>query len=293
MPAQREEVFSELDIILHEWARQHGRTTVLEAGGGSWSHIDLPDTDITTIDISQDQLARNDYAQRKLCADLQTVQLPDDHYDLIVCYDVLEHLPQPEKALRTFFRAVRPGGLIYLAAPYNRSLTGLLTKFTPHWFHVVVYRHILHESDAGLPGHAPFPVFMCRAMNPFRLTRSAEQLGFRVLYFRLYDRGRRRVLRQRSLLAGWTFDAVLLAGRLLTAGRVALDCSDFVQILQKPAAYPAGRSPATPATAGGDTETSDRPAATALPGVQTQSKSDARPGAPHVCRRWTGTRRRR
>lgn len=51
--------------------------------------------------------------------------------DVIVSIDTLEHIPGNERVLRSFFKALRPGGILYLAIPYEDI--GLLI-FPRSWY---------------------------------------------------------------------------------------------------------------------------------------------------------------
>src|SRR5439155_1728066 len=86
----------------------------------------------------------------KILGDIQTYPLPND-LDAVVCWDVLEHLPEPDRALRNFFQAVKPGGVIVVKSPNTRSLKALVTKLTPLRFHTWYYRRLLRL----LAGHRP------------------------------------------------------------------------------------------------------------------------------------------
>src|SRR4029077_10901958 len=109
---------------------------VLEAGCGSRSFIQFGSKAyLAGIDVSKEQLEKNNVLQEKILGDIETFPLPPASFDIIICWDVLEHWPHPERALRNFLYAVRPGGILILAAPVVSSLKGLVTKFTPHWFH--------------------------------------------------------------------------------------------------------------------------------------------------------------
>ena len=92
----------------------------LDAGCGSSSYFHLPDHAIIDgIDISAKQLERNTHLTKKVQDDLQTYVHPKDHYALIVCWDVLEHLPNPEKAVEQLFAAAKPDGLVVLLCPMS------------------------------------------------------------------------------------------------------------------------------------------------------------------------------
>jgi SAM-dependent methyltransferase len=135
--------------------RKHVR--ILEAGCGSMSHLRYKkDAYLVGIDISQEQLDKNTMLNEKILGDIQDGSLPSSSFDLIICWDVLEHLIKPELALKNFARAAKQGGLIYLASPNVLTVRGLVTKFTPQWIKVLYYRHIVGFEQAGTPGNYPF-----------------------------------------------------------------------------------------------------------------------------------------
>jgi 2-polyprenyl-3-methyl-5-hydroxy-6-metoxy-1,4-benzoquinol methylase len=147
---------------------------VLEAGCGSASHLNFPENTILSgIDISQKQLDRNEHMHEKIVGDLQAYVLPENAYDMIVCWDVLEHLPEPEKALENFFRSVNEGGIVLMASPNVFTLRGLITKFSPHWFHVFYARYIAGYDWAGQDENYPFVTFHRWAIAPKAIERLA------------------------------------------------------------------------------------------------------------------------
>jgi SAM-dependent methyltransferase len=46
---------------------------------------------------------------------------PDDTYDIAMCFDVFEHLPDPLAAARRLVGALRPGGLLIQASDFNHD----------------------------------------------------------------------------------------------------------------------------------------------------------------------------
>ena len=138
------------------------RLAVYEAGGGSTSFLPLDvlrRAHVTVVDIDADQIRNNDYAQQTILGDVQTYRFAPGSFDLVICYNVIEHLPDVEAALLGFCESLKQGGLILIGAPNPRSLSGVVTKYSPHWFHVWFYRHVRGEKKAGQPGQAPFPTF--------------------------------------------------------------------------------------------------------------------------------------
>ncbi|PWT75181.1 MAG: hypothetical protein C5B60_05700 [Chloroflexi bacterium] len=47
----------------------------------------------------------------------QPVPLPDDSFDVICCYDVLEHVRSPKRAISECWRLLKPGGVLYAVFP--------------------------------------------------------------------------------------------------------------------------------------------------------------------------------
>lgn len=210
--------------------------TVLEAGCGSATHVRLGNNArIVGIDISEDQLARNTYVSQKIVGDIQTYDFDEGSFDLIMCWDVLEHLPHPEKALKSFARAVKPGGVILLALPNVYSLKGLITNFTPHRFHVWVYRNVYKNPNAGKPGHAPFPTFLRRSVSPVALKCFAAENGLLEEHFRLYESAMIESLKHRSRPLHALYRMALLLLRVVSLGAYDGTMSDVFIVLRKSA----------------------------------------------------------
>jgi len=51
--------------------------------------------------------------------DITDIKLPNDQFDCILCYHVLEHIPDDEKAMRELFRILKPGGWALLQSPID------------------------------------------------------------------------------------------------------------------------------------------------------------------------------
>ena len=61
--------------------------------------------------------------------------IPGDHYDFVVCTEVLEHTLQPFHAVAEMRRVLKPGGLLFLSVPFNFRIHGPLPdcwRFTEH-----------------------------------------------------------------------------------------------------------------------------------------------------------------
>jgi len=213
-----------------------GELSLYEAGGGSTCFLPadvLSRADVTVVDIDEEQLRNNGYAQKKVLGDVQTHRFAPNSFDLVICYNVIEHLPDVEAALTGFFHAVKPGGLLLIAAPNPRSLSGVVTKYTPHWFHIWFYRHVLGRKLAGLPGQAPFPTFFHPLVTPAKLETFASKRGMRVIYRREHESPRFPEMRKRTPLFAMLLDALAAAANRLLPGNADVRRGDYHLILRK------------------------------------------------------------
>lgn len=61
--------------------------------------------------------------------------IPDNHFDYIVCTEVLEHTLQPFDAVAEIQRILKPGGLAFVSTPFDFRIHGPLPdcwRFTEH-----------------------------------------------------------------------------------------------------------------------------------------------------------------
>lgn len=64
-----------------------------------------------------------------IVSDITDIPVEDDSFDVILCSEVLEHIPHPEMAIREFSRILKKGGQLILTAPFAS-----LTHFAPFYF---------------------------------------------------------------------------------------------------------------------------------------------------------------
>lgn len=226
-----------LNDALAECLQGRNNIDVLEAGGGSNTHILLSTekkVTITTIDISRVQLDRNTYATHKIPGDICKYRFTPESYDVIVCYDVLEHVDAPEAALQSFIGALKRGGCIVIGAPNPLSFKGIITKFTPHFVHVIFYRIIHNSPDAGKPGYFPYPTTMKFFISPHNLAAVCKRAGLEVVYLNVYESQVRDTVRKKSRLLGAALDVTIRVLSLASAGRYTPELSDFHLIVKKP-----------------------------------------------------------
>jgi SAM-dependent methyltransferase len=215
---------------------QPTKLAIYEAGGGSTSFLPLEllgRSHVTVVDIDEDQIRNNDYAQQTILGDIQTHRFAPNSFDLVICYNVIEHLPDVEAALVGFCQSLKQGGLILIGAPNPKSLSGVVTKYSPHWFHVWFYRYVRGEKQAGQPGHPPFPTFFHPLVTLSNLEAFASSHGLQVIYRKEYESPRFPEMRLRKPVFAALLDTAAAAINLLLPGKADVRHGDYHVILRK------------------------------------------------------------
>ena len=210
---------------------------VIEAGCGARAQLAYPaGAKVLGVDILRSQLLRNDEAFRLAQGDVTALPVASASADLVVCWDVLEHLPAPELAIAEMARVLRPGGLAVVALPNILSLKGLVTRFTPWWFHVWVYRRVLGDRSVGTDASDQFPTALRFVLRPSALRRLAATYGLAVDALHLYEGPVPQHLRRRHRAADLALSMASVVSRTLSAGRYDTTLSDIVVVLSRPEA---------------------------------------------------------
>ncbi len=75
-------------------------------------------------------------------------ELPDESFDVVTLWHVLEHLAEPRATLAQVVRLLRPGGRLVVEVPNFESWQARMGP--RQWFHLDVPRHLLHFERSTL-----------------------------------------------------------------------------------------------------------------------------------------------
>ncbi|CAD7963241.1 unnamed protein product [Amoebophrya sp. A25] len=90
------------------------------------------------------------YAHLDVVSDIVDIPLPSDSIDIIVCDQVLEHLPEPVAAMREIHRLLKPGGKFFLSHPYGSFLHNLPYHYNGGFTHAWFELHLKAPAPKGL-----------------------------------------------------------------------------------------------------------------------------------------------
>lgn len=97
-------------------------------GIGGYIHFVKDYKEFTGIDLSDvaisesNKIFGNRPGVRYISMDATNLKFIDDYFDIIIAKEVIEHLPEPQRAIKEVFRVLKPGGLCVVSSPNSDSL---------------------------------------------------------------------------------------------------------------------------------------------------------------------------
>jgi len=112
---------------------------ILDAGAGECqfekfcNHLEYVSQDFAQYDGFGDkgglQTKNWDNTKLDIVSDITNIPVEDASFDVVMCTEVFEHIPNPLLAIKEFSRILKPGGTLIITAPFNS-----LTHFSPYHF---------------------------------------------------------------------------------------------------------------------------------------------------------------
>lgn len=112
---------------------------ILDAGAGEsqykkfCNHLDYVSQDLAEYDGVGNSKGihkeSRDYSNLDIISDICSIPVSDNTFDVVICIEVFEHLPNPIDALVELTRVLKPGGILILTAPFAS-----LTHYAPYHF---------------------------------------------------------------------------------------------------------------------------------------------------------------
>ena len=166
---------------LHRFAHPPGR--LLDVGCYMGFFLDIASEAGWEVFGAEPDVAAVEYCQRKLglvnvtAGTLNSIRYPDDYFDVVTLYHVIEHLPSPSKTQSEIQRILKPGGLCVVEAPdcgfWMWVLRSHFRYFQPdHWFYFTPHTLRLLLARTG------FKIIQTKHVGKVaRLMRIAQWVG--------------------------------------------------------------------------------------------------------------------
>ena len=174
------------------------RLRVLDAGcgrklpqfalGGAVSPLSLEGAHVTGLDVDEGALASNHRLDERIVGSVEMYPLPPEAFDVVVCWDVLEHLSRPSLAIENLARALKPAGVMFLGFPNVFSFKGIVTSHAVPVPPLGVQARLSERSPALPDGVAARNASRRDSPNGWRRTASASSSVRGQPHFRLAQR---------------------------------------------------------------------------------------------------------
>jgi len=141
--------------VARQAARLPAGARVLDVGAGTGQYRSLfSHCAYLAQDLGKDPQTIGQYTPLDFECDVLDIPAPDGSFDAILCTEVLEHVPEPIRAVHELARLLRPGGTLLLTAPLlsipHQEPYHFYGGYTEHW-----YRRFLDEAGCDVVEIAP------------------------------------------------------------------------------------------------------------------------------------------
>lgn len=127
------------DWVVRQLKKLPEGSKILDAGAGELrfkpycSHLNYVAQDFAQYDGGGDssglQMGEWDNSKLDIVSDITRIPVDDQSFDVILCSEVFEHIPNALEAVREFSRILKPNGTLLITAPFCS-----LTHFAPYHF---------------------------------------------------------------------------------------------------------------------------------------------------------------
>ena len=177
-PTADERLFAPMNAALRQFMRPGAAVLDAGAGPGTWildryaRHLRLAVG--ADVGFPAAYLAPANAQKRRelpVLADLARLPFADASFDAVVCYNVIEHLPNPSAVFREYARLLVPGGGLLFKTPCLTNPTIVASHLLPFTWHQRIKRRLIGGDEDGV-----FPTYY-RCNTPASLERALRDAG--------------------------------------------------------------------------------------------------------------------
>jgi 2-polyprenyl-3-methyl-5-hydroxy-6-metoxy-1,4-benzoquinol methylase len=94
------------------------------------------------------QVAREEFGMDVNAGNIEKTGFPDAHFDVVVLWDIIEHLIRPVDAMREVARILKPGGHVFIST--DDAANWLPRMLGSNWWAIAPPMHLCHFSKKGM-----------------------------------------------------------------------------------------------------------------------------------------------
>jgi 2-polyprenyl-3-methyl-5-hydroxy-6-metoxy-1,4-benzoquinol methylase len=178
---RQEPITRQFETIIDNYIRPNH--LVLDVGCGITTYGKAKGKCQMVIGIDADrEIVRNRHVDGIVHADMTCLPFPDNTFDIVTSWTVLEHLDKPQACFDELARVCKPGGLMAHATPNTLHYANFITRTTPYRFHKWFIRQVMGKNDF------PYPT-RYKINTPGKLRNITANSGFRLQEIRFIDAG--------------------------------------------------------------------------------------------------------
>jgi ubiquinone/menaquinone biosynthesis C-methylase UbiE len=166
-----------------QWIEKQARlvesnSKVLDLGAGTcpyrsfFEHCEYKTADFKQLP-KEELLQKEDYGEIDYVCEVSNVPVSDEFFDIVICTEVLEHVPEPILVLQEISRILRPGGKVILTAPLGSGLHQepyhFYGGFSPYWYKEFLAKYGFNEITIESNGRF-FTLYAQETMRFIKMT---------------------------------------------------------------------------------------------------------------------------
>lgn len=186
------------EFLLEGLKRTRENALILDAcAGDPLYQVRAPGRSYVTVDLCVGE-STWDYSSIGVVGNLEAVPFLENKFDCIVFSQALEHMSEPEKALKELFRTLKPGGELLLTAPqqwYIHQAPYDFFRYTKYGLeHLLTKSGFKVKSIEPIGGYFRYLAMTLSLMKTFFFPKSSNialkliRWPFKVLFELLFDR---------------------------------------------------------------------------------------------------------
>ncbi len=155
--------------------------TLMDLGCSSGAFLESlkgQDWELYGIEMSEAQArkAKERSGATIFVGDILDAPFPAETFDVVTCFDVLEHVYQPREVMARVAQWLKPGGIFYVLVPNIDS--GEARIFKSYWYGLELPRHISHFSPRSLQLLADLVGLQAASVSAHRNSGLEHSLGY-------------------------------------------------------------------------------------------------------------------